>query len=175
MNYEDAMFRCLADKIPHLHQPASGTVSTVSPKARPPEGDPAAAGLAEIPRKDRQAAGVPEAVTPAPAAEATINPGPTGTLDGDRTRPTAAGPNAAGTDDELGDLVTLDQCAAMVNRSKRTLENYKKTMPRPKVLGGGGKPHEYAWSEMRPWLEKRFGRSLPVTYPGRPKAGKPAD
>jgi hypothetical protein len=79
--------------------------------------------------------------------------------------------DARGSDDQLTDLVTLDQCAALVNRKKRTLENYKKTMPRPKVPGGGGKPHEYAWSEMRPWLEKTFGRSLPQAHPDKPKSG----
>jgi hypothetical protein len=101
--------------------------------------------------------------------EVAIDPGPTGTPKGDRTRPTAAGSNAAGSDHQLTDLVTLDQCAAMVNRRKRTLENYKKTMPRPKVPGGGGKPHEYAWSEMRPWLERTFKRPLPPTHPDKSK------
>jgi hypothetical protein len=64
-------------------------------------------------------------------------------------------------------LVTLQQAAAMVNRDKRTLERWarKKSCPRPRVLGGGGKPHEYAWSELRPFLEKQSGRKLPECFP----------
>ncbi len=66
-------------------------------------------------------------------------------------------------------LVTLKQAAAMVNRSNRTLERLKerKGFPRPEVLGGGSKPHEYAWSEMRPFLEKEYKRSLPETFPAQ--------
>ncbi|HKM56193.1 MAG TPA: hypothetical protein VJY33_22485 [Isosphaeraceae bacterium] len=63
---------------------------------------------------------------------------------------------------KLSDLVTLDQAAALVNRSARTLERYKKLgMPRPFVLGGGGKPHEYPLDEMRKWLQKTFNRPIP--------------
>lgn len=62
-----------------------------------------------------------------------------------------------------GQKVTLLQAAALVNRSARTLERWagKRGFPRPAVLGGGGKPHEYAWSELRPFLEKESGRKLP--------------
>jgi hypothetical protein len=60
------------------------------------------------------------------------------------------------------DLVTLDQCAAMVNRRARTLRNYRgKGMPEPHVRGRKGQPHEYLWSEMRPWLELTFRRVIP--------------
>jgi hypothetical protein len=63
---------------------------------------------------------------------------------------------------ELPELVTLDQAAALVNRSARTLERYKKRgLPRPFVLGGGGKPHEYPWEEMKEWLQKTFNRPIP--------------
>ena len=64
-------------------------------------------------------------------------------------------------------FVTLDQAAALVNRHKRTLENRKKamTMPMPKVKGGGGKPDEWLWDELRPWLEKEFGKQLPEIPP----------
>ncbi len=65
-------------------------------------------------------------------------------------------------------LVTLHQAAAMVNRVKKTLERYKKddsTMPQPRVSGGGGKPDEWAWAELRPWLEKTFERPLPERFP----------
>lgn len=59
--------------------------------------------------------------------------------------------------------VTLGQMAAYVNRSTRTLERWakKKSFPKPKVIGGGGKPHEYDWTELRPVLEKLSGRPLP--------------
>jgi hypothetical protein len=58
-------------------------------------------------------------------------------------------------------LVTLDQAAAIVNRSTRTLERYKKRgMPEPRVRGQGGKFHEYSWAEMRVWLEETFSRSI---------------
>lgn len=62
-------------------------------------------------------------------------------------------------------LVTLQQAAAMVSRSKKTLERRKKNMPIPKVSGGGGKPDEWEWSELRPWLEKEFERKLPERFP----------
>lgn len=63
---------------------------------------------------------------------------------------------------ELPRLVTLDQAAALVERSARTLERYKKRgLPRPYVLGGGRKPHEYLYQEMREWLQKTFKRPIP--------------
>jgi hypothetical protein len=61
--------------------------------------------------------------------------------------------------------VTLDQAAALVNRSKSTLERRKAKMPAPAVKGGGGRPSEWLWSELRPWLEKAFGRLLPEIPP----------
>jgi len=64
----------------------------------------------------------------------------------------------------LGGYVTLDQAAASVSRSKRSLERYKKEMPVPDVKGGGGRPSEWLWSELRPWLEKKFGRRLPEHF-----------
>ncbi len=69
----------------------------------------------------------------------------------------------------LSRYVTLDQMALMVNRKKRTLENYKghkkNPLPPPDIEGGGGKPDEWEWSEIRPWLERTFKRSLPEEYP----------
>jgi hypothetical protein len=62
-------------------------------------------------------------------------------------------------------LVTLQQAAAMVSRSKRTLEKHKGEMPLPRVDGGGGRPDEWAWSELRPWLEEKFRRTLPERFP----------
>jgi hypothetical protein len=69
---------------------------------------------------------------------------------------------------ELPQYVTLDQMAARVNRSKKTLERKKKndpTMPPPVVEGGGGKPDEWEWDKIRFWLEKEFGRKLPERLP----------
>jgi hypothetical protein len=59
-------------------------------------------------------------------------------------------------------LMTLGQAAALVNRSPRTLERYKKKgMPKPLVYGGGGNAHEYPWLAMREWLQKTFNRPIP--------------
>jgi len=62
----------------------------------------------------------------------------------------------------LPDLVTLDQAAAIVNRSPAALRHYRNLgMPKPFVQGTKGKPNEYRWDEMRPWLEDVFGRPVP--------------
>jgi len=72
---------------------------------------------------------------------------------------------------EAEQYVTLDQAAAIVSRSKKTLVrrlNAKdSTMPRPDVEGGGGKADEWKWSSIRPWLEKEFGKQLPGIFPSR--------
>jgi hypothetical protein len=71
-------------------------------------------------------------------------------------------------------FVTLDQAAALVNRSKKTLERYlhrpkseSARMPEPDVEGTGGKPHEWRWEKLRPWLEATFGRPLKNNLPSR--------
>jgi hypothetical protein len=65
--------------------------------------------------------------------------------------------------------VTLDKMAAVVSRSKRTLEKRKNRrknpLPPPDVEGGGGKPDEWLWARVRPWLEEEFGRTLPERFP----------
>jgi hypothetical protein len=65
--------------------------------------------------------------------------------------------------------VTLDQMAAVVSRSKRTLEKRKNRrenpLPAPYVEGGGGKPDEWLWALVRPWLEREFSRKLPERFP----------
>jgi hypothetical protein len=66
---------------------------------------------------------------------------------------------------DLECFVTLQQAAAIVSRSKRTLEKHKAEMPVPRISDGGGKPDEWAWSELRPWLEKYSGRTLPSRFP----------
>lgn len=67
------------------------------------------------------------------------------------------------------DYVTLDQMAASVKRSKRTLEKLKtralNPLPQPDVAGGGGKPDEWLWHTVRPWLESEYGRNLPERFP----------
>jgi hypothetical protein len=63
------------------------------------------------------------------------------------------------------ELVTLDQIAAAVHKSKRTLENYKDEMPTPTVKGGGGRAALWPWREIKPWLEGIFGVPLPNRFP----------
>ena len=62
--------------------------------------------------------------------------------------------------------ITLDMAAAIVNRAKSTLRKYP-DLPEPDVNGGGkGKPNEWLWKNIRPWLEKKFDRPLPEIFPG---------
>jgi hypothetical protein len=69
----------------------------------------------------------------------------------------------------LPKYVTLDQMAAFVSRSKRTLEKLKNRaknpFPPPDVKGGGGRPDEWAWPKVRLWLEREYGRKLPEHFP----------
>ena len=64
-------------------------------------------------------------------------------------------------------LVTLDQAAASVHMSKRTLEREKTRghLPAPTVEGGGGKADKWDWSVMRPWLTATYGVELPTVFP----------
>lgn len=62
-------------------------------------------------------------------------------------------------------LVTLDQCAAIIRRSKRTLEDLRGRMPAARVRGRKGRQALWAWEDVRPWLEEYSGRSLPATFP----------
>jgi hypothetical protein len=70
---------------------------------------------------------------------------------------------------EARHLVTLDQAAAAVNKTKRALEYYKTqgTLPAPVVEGGGGKAALYDWRTLRSWLTKTYGIPLPEQFPGR--------
>lgn len=65
--------------------------------------------------------------------------------------------------------VTLDQMAALVNKNKKTLEramnNKNSTMPQPDVEGGGGVAHEWKYDNIRPWLEEKYKRKLPIRLP----------
>lgn len=68
--------------------------------------------------------------------------------------------------DPLEQLVTLDQAAALVHRSKRTLDGYRaRGLPVPRVRGRRGQPHLWVWGDIRPWLEATFGPRLPETFP----------
>jgi hypothetical protein len=70
-------------------------------------------------------------------------------------------------EDDSPVLVTLDQIAATVHTSKRTLERLKKEMPPPAFKPvKRGIAAKWLWSQVRPWLEKRFGPKLPIKYPG---------
>lgn len=62
-------------------------------------------------------------------------------------------------------LVTLDQIAAAVGRSKRTLEKYRARMPAPVFKGGRGRAALWDWSAIRPWLEAQFGIPLDEKMP----------
>jgi hypothetical protein len=77
--------------------------------------------------------------------------------------------------DRLDQYVTLDQAASIVQRSKRTLERAKyqreSTMPKPAVKGGGGKPDEWLWSDIRPWLEETYQKKLSERFPSRSPVG----
>ncbi len=62
-------------------------------------------------------------------------------------------------------LVTLDQIAAMVRRSKRGMEDHRAEMPAPRVAGRRGRAALWAWGEVRPWLEAYFEQQLPERFP----------
>jgi len=129
--------------------PASGLLGQISPRNEPT--GPAAPGTEADREPEQEApAGVPEEPPSRPAAPGAVTP--------PGRQPANEAPS------ELPDLVTLDQAAALVNRSVRTLERYKKRgLPKPLVRGGGGRPHEYSLPEMRSWLETTFDRPIPVT------------
>lgn len=67
-------------------------------------------------------------------------------------------------------LVTLDQIAAIVRRSRKTLQNYRcpyhpRAMPEPAVEGSGKIPHLYDWARIRCWLSLTFAIPLPEHFP----------
>lgn len=64
-----------------------------------------------------------------------------------------------------GQLVSLDQIAAMVRLQKRSMERYVKKMPRAAVRGGRGRRALWRWSDVRTWLEETFGLPMPESFP----------
>lgn len=67
-------------------------------------------------------------------------------------------------------LLRYTQFAAFAGRKKRTLERHLKKgkLPEPDRRGGGGKPHLWYWSTIRPALQSYSNRPLPDEFPGDP-------
>jgi hypothetical protein len=90
-------------------------------------------------------------------------------LEACKARPAEADPPPPPPPPDVDCYVTLDGMAAAVSRSKRTLEKLKgrksRPLPNPDVEGGGGKPDEWKWSTVRPWLEEEYGKLLPDQFP----------
>ena len=76
-------------------------------------------------------------------------------------------PQTAEQADDWPDHVTLSQAAAMVHRSKRSLEKLITSgeFPTADIEGGGGKAGYWRWSQLRPYLIEKFGLKLPDTFP----------
>jgi hypothetical protein len=72
-------------------------------------------------------------------------------------------------------ILNLDQAACFAGCTKKTLERYlhdpkyaDRRMPPPDIEGGGGRPHKWYWSTLRPWLIRVFKRDkLPERLPIR--------
>lgn len=66
------------------------------------------------------------------------------------------------------DRITLDQAAALVHKSKRTLERLKTKgeLPPPSIEGGGGRADYWDWPAIRPVLMAQFHIRLPENCPG---------
>ena len=117
--------------------------------------------MGAIPPANAPARGWLRAIGSAP----TIRPAATGRTTiclRERDRP---GKALAARNEPHRDYIDLDQAAALVNRSKRTLERHLRKMPNPVVQGAGGKKSEWVYEELRPWLENEFGKILPKRPP----------
>jgi hypothetical protein len=62
-------------------------------------------------------------------------------------------------------LVTLDQCAALIHKSKSRLYKLRAKLPDPAVSIGGGHANLYRWGEMRAALMRVYGITLPQRFP----------
>ncbi len=78
--------------------------------------------------------------------------------------PVSETPTRAEINSTVPQLVTLEQCAAMVRRQKRSLYAHK-GMPEAACSFRRGQPKLYDWAVMRPWLEQEFGLVLPEIHP----------
>jgi len=63
--------------------------------------------------------------------------------------------------------VDLDQVAAMLHISPRSLERYRTQMPPPVRKGHKGRRALWRWHELRPFLEETFEMNLPENFPGQ--------
>ncbi len=79
--------------------------------------------------------------------------------------PTKASGNAD--ESEVDPLVTFATVAPVTGLRKRTLDGYlrKGKLPDPDIRGGGGRPHKWHWSRLRPDLEKVSRKILPEKFP----------
>jgi hypothetical protein len=129
---------------------------------------PLPAREANAPSEDQTAATA--IVTPPPATPEPEPSPASGEASNPPTTSTALPPAREGDTSFENDFLTLDQAAALVQKSKRTLERYKKktkgTLPLPTVEGGGGKADYWSYATIRPWLVKTFGFPLPEAFPG---------
>ncbi len=62
-------------------------------------------------------------------------------------------------------MVTLQQMAAIVNRSKAAVEKIKSKLGAPHGRARNGQAHEWPWAMVRPVLSAQFGRELPEVWP----------
>ena len=70
-------------------------------------------------------------------------------------------------DEDLEQFVTLQQMAAIVGKSKRTLQRLYESgdLPAADIPGGKGMANEWRWSVVRPILEEKYNRKLPQVFP----------
>lgn len=68
---------------------------------------------------------------------------------------------------DVESYVTLLQMAAIVNKTKKCIQNlkYRGKLPPACIQSGPGQAHEWKWSVVKPILEDHFCRVLPETFP----------
>jgi hypothetical protein len=79
-------------------------------------------------------------------------------------------PDPAGNGETADDYAYVDsaQIAALAHVSKDAIQKYryhkddKKRMTEPDRKGGGGRPNQWKWTNIQPWLERTFGRQFPI-------------
>lgn len=85
-------------------------------------------------------------------------------------RPASSG---GGVEEAVTHYIDLQYMAYLVKRTKRTLEGYKSKMPPPTIPGGHGRPAEWDWNVIRPWLETTFNRRFSEVPPWAPGWSRP--